>query len=148
MLTGAAIAFALVPTDSLRLVKPQKPLFLYLVPLLRVQVCMQVSVVAKCKLESRKTRLLWSYPLAFSACSLAGLSRSPLLDWQLVSCTHLSRRCRSAVTCTPFPQHVHVRLRCLARTHNHTERLASVTQELLKQMRDWLWTQPGFAGAV
>ena len=42
VLTGAAIAFALVPTDSLRLVKPQKPLFLYLVPLLRVQVCMQL----------------------------------------------------------------------------------------------------------
>lgn len=37
-LTAAAAAFALVPTDSLRLVKPQKPLFIYLVPLLRVQV--------------------------------------------------------------------------------------------------------------
>lgn len=37
-LTAAAAAFALVPTDSLRLVKPQKPLFVYLVPLLRVQV--------------------------------------------------------------------------------------------------------------
>lgn len=30
--------FALVPTDSLRLGKPSKPLFLYLIPLVRVQV--------------------------------------------------------------------------------------------------------------
>ena len=41
--TAAAAAFALVPTDSLRLVKPQKPLFFYLVPLLRVQVCSSVN---------------------------------------------------------------------------------------------------------
>ena len=31
-------AFAVVPTDSLRLGKPSKPLFLYLIPLVRVQV--------------------------------------------------------------------------------------------------------------
>jgi len=37
VLTAAALAFALVPTDSLRIVKPLKPLFFYLVPLIRVQ---------------------------------------------------------------------------------------------------------------
>ena len=36
--TVALGAFALVPTDSLRLGKPAKPLFLYLIPLIRVQV--------------------------------------------------------------------------------------------------------------
>ena len=36
--TVALGAFALVPTDSLRLGKPTKPLFLYLIPLIRVQV--------------------------------------------------------------------------------------------------------------
>ena len=36
--TVALGAFALVPTDSLRLGKPSKPLFLYLIPLIRVQV--------------------------------------------------------------------------------------------------------------
>ncbi len=39
VLTAAALAFALVPTDSLRIVKPPKPLFFYLVPLIRVQAC-------------------------------------------------------------------------------------------------------------
>lgn len=37
-LTVALGAFALVPTDSLRIGRPSKPLFLYLVPLLRIQV--------------------------------------------------------------------------------------------------------------
>ena len=36
--TLALGAFALVPTDSLRPGKPGKPLYLYLIPLLRVQV--------------------------------------------------------------------------------------------------------------
>jgi hypothetical protein len=42
VLIGAALtvvlgAFALVPTDSLRIMKPTKPLFLYLIPLIRIQ---------------------------------------------------------------------------------------------------------------
>ena len=37
-LTLALGAFALVPTDSLRLSKPSRPLYLYLIPLLRIQV--------------------------------------------------------------------------------------------------------------
>ena len=40
--TVAVGAFALVPTDSLRPGKPAKPLFLYLIPLLRVQVRLSV----------------------------------------------------------------------------------------------------------
>ncbi len=47
LLIGAAATvalgtFALVPTDSLRPGKPAKPLFLYLIPLLRVQVRLSV----------------------------------------------------------------------------------------------------------
>ncbi len=38
ILTVALGAFALVPTDSLRIMKPTKPLFMYLIPLIRIQV--------------------------------------------------------------------------------------------------------------
>lgn len=38
VLTVALGAFALVPTDSLRIMKPTKPLFMYLIPLIRIQV--------------------------------------------------------------------------------------------------------------
>jgi hypothetical protein len=38
-LTVALGAFALVPTDALRIDKPSKPLYLYLIPLMRIQVC-------------------------------------------------------------------------------------------------------------
>ena len=41
--TLALGGFALVPTDYLRLVRPSKPLFLYLVPLLRVRVSPNVT---------------------------------------------------------------------------------------------------------
>ncbi len=37
-MTVALGAFALVPTDSLRILKPTKPLFIYLIPLIRIQV--------------------------------------------------------------------------------------------------------------
>ena len=36
-LTLALGAFALVPTDVLRINKPSKPLFMYIIPLLRIQ---------------------------------------------------------------------------------------------------------------
>jgi hypothetical protein len=36
-ITVAAAAFALVPTDALRIGRPSKPLFFYLIPLVRVQ---------------------------------------------------------------------------------------------------------------
>ena len=42
--TLALGGFALVPTDYLRLVRPSKPLFLYLVPLLRVRVSPNFTV--------------------------------------------------------------------------------------------------------
>ena len=32
-------AFALIPTDSLRISRPSKALYLYLIPLLRAQAC-------------------------------------------------------------------------------------------------------------
>ena len=41
--TVALGAFALVPTDSLRPGKPTKPLFLYLIPLIRVQVSLLLA---------------------------------------------------------------------------------------------------------
>ena len=60
-LTAAAAAFALVPTDSLRLVKPQKPMFIYLVPLLRVQVsgkALSVVYVTVSNMQSTLTYVL------------------------------------------------------------------------------------------
>ena len=36
-LTLALGAFALVPTDALRINRPSKPLYLYLIPLMRIQ---------------------------------------------------------------------------------------------------------------
>ncbi|KAK9810206.1 hypothetical protein WJX72_006642 [[Myrmecia] bisecta] len=41
--TVALGAFALVPTDALRLDKPNKPLFMYLVPLVRIQALLKES---------------------------------------------------------------------------------------------------------
>ena len=45
--TVALGAFALVPTDSLRQGKPTKPLFLYLIPLIRVQVSLLLAVLVQ-----------------------------------------------------------------------------------------------------
>ena len=39
----ATAAFALIPTDSLRVLRPSKALYLYLVPVLRAQVCRLLS---------------------------------------------------------------------------------------------------------
>ena len=43
--TVALGAFALVPTDALRPGRPSKPLFLYLIPLIRVQVSLLLAIL-------------------------------------------------------------------------------------------------------
>ena len=56
--TVALGAFALVPTDSLRIGKPSKPLFLYLIPLIRVQVSLLHLLLVSVSSLALRTHLL------------------------------------------------------------------------------------------